>query len=116
MKCTNNKFPGYAEAVTATGAFIVGAATFLVPTEPGTAVVSSFRSSEGAFAASGELEEWLILAFFFFLSKPEKHSFDDEFTIQWNDLTCRNCRFYTINDFSALFQVFGVIKTMFLAS
>lgn len=55
----------YADAVTVTGEV----ATISDPAAPRTAEDRSFRSSEGAF------EGWLILAFFFFLSKPAREAF-----------------------------------------
>lgn len=68
----------YADAVTVMGVVTEEVVAFSDPAGPGTAEARSFRSSERAFEASGEFEAWLILAFFFFLSKPEMRSLSDK--------------------------------------
>lgn len=61
-----------------TGVVTEEVATLSDPVEPKTAEAGFFRSSEDTFEASGEFEAWLILAFFFFLSKPDKCSLSGE--------------------------------------
>lgn len=82
MKLSNQlihkRLRDYAEAVTVTGAFTMDGTTFSAPAGQMGAETSSFRSSAELFEASGEDEEWLILAFFFFFNKPDKCSLSDE--------------------------------------